>query len=200
MAPLLLGQLIGAGVGLIGGIGKMFGRGRANRELEKIQARNMRLANERLNLAKMLFQGRMPSASLQERNIYANEANTLSNINRNATDASQALLMGAGAQGVTNQALNQLNQQELEDYQRRYGNLENANQVMQQALYDKAQIGAAQQENRQNTWGDISNFGFAAMNAFGDNDLGNFLGKNKIGLIGGNGLGRGDMSAMRPTR
>ena len=52
--------LIGLGIGLIGGIGKMFGRGKANREMDKLLAKNPvynenPLARQRLGLAQTLL-------------------------------------------------------------------------------------------------------------------------------------------------
>jgi hypothetical protein len=171
---------IGLGIGLIGGIGKMIGRGKANRTMQQLMKENPAyqenpLARQRLALAQTLFNARTPGAAQAERNIFSNQANTVANINRNATDSSQALALATGAQGQTNNDIMQLGQMEAQDGQRRYGNLAGAQQGMigeQDKLFqdkvrrfqDKAQISGAINENRQNGWGDISNLGFGMMN------------------------------------
>ena len=176
--------LVGLGIGLIGGIGKMIGRGRANRELKSLakqdptysaDPRIMQIANQRLGLANTLLSARMPGAAAAERNIYTNQANQLAGLNRGATDASQALAVAAGIGGQTNQAFENLGQQEAQDYYRRLENQGQAQQgVMNEATriegnqyqdqlrkyQNKLDIQGAIQQNRQNTWGDISNLGF----------------------------------------
>ena len=167
---------IGLVGGLVGGIGKIIGRGKANRQLEQLLKQDPRyqinpLAQQRLGLAQTLLNARQPGAATAERNIYSNEANQLAFLNRNATDASQALALAGSIAGQTNQAFENLGMQEAQDYQRRYGNLTEAQQGMisegdkqyqdQIRRYqDLLSIRGAQNENRQNTWGDIANFGF----------------------------------------
>ena len=194
--------LIGLGLGLIGGIGKLFGRGRANRELDKVLAQDPTykenpLARQQLGLAQTLFNARMPGASSIERNIYSTQANQLANINRLATDSSQALALAAGTQGQTNNAFNNLGIQEAQDYQRRYGNLEGAEEgVIREGdkVYsdqvrrfgDLSQIRGAQNANRQNNWGDIANLGFGLMDFGLGGGLDSILGKNRKGQGGMN--------------
>jgi hypothetical protein len=123
-------------------------------------------------MAQALINARMPGAAAAERNIYQTQANQISAAERAATDPNQLLLAGAGATGQAQQAFSQLSQAENADYQRRYGNLaaaQEAQMAEQQRVYEdqlrryqmQAQIESAQQENRQNTMGDISNLGFA---------------------------------------
>lgn len=197
--------LIGAAVGILGGIGKMIGRGKANRQMNALLAQDPTykanpLAGQRLGLAQQLLNARMPGAATAERNIYGNQATTLANVNRNATDASQALALSAGVQGQTNQSFQDLGMQEAQDYQRRYSNLEGAQEGMiaegDKVYQDQvrkfgvlSQIRGAQNENRQNTWGDISNLGFSAM---GFGMQGGF--KN---LFGGGGQ-QGGVGGMNP--
>jgi len=194
--------LIGLGLGLIGGIGKLFGRGRANRELDKVLAQDPTyqenpLAKERLGLAQTIFNARMPGAASIERNIYSNQANQLANINRVATDSSQALALAANTQAQTNDAFNNLGIQEAQDYQRRYGNLIGAQEgVIREGdkVYadkvrrfgDLAQIRGAQNANRQNNWGDIANLGFGLADFGLAGGMDSILGKNKQGQGGGN--------------
>lgn len=174
MDPITLASL---GIGLFGSVGKMFGRGAANRQLRALEARMPKyqenpLAAQRLGMAQALLNARMPGAAAAERNIYQTQANQIAAAERAATDPNQILLAGAGATGQAQQAFGQLSQAEAADYQRRYGNLaaaQEAQMAEQQRAYEdqmrryqmQAQIEGAQQENRQNTWGDISNLGFA---------------------------------------
>ncbi len=69
----------------------------------------------------------------------------------------------------------QLNQAELADYQRRYGNLAEAQNAMNaekqrefenrmQRYQMETQLKGAIQENRAATWGDLANFGMGAAN------------------------------------
>lgn len=178
------GAIAGIGLGLIGGIGKMFGRGKANRELKALakqdptyaaDPRIMQMANQRLGLANTLLNARAPGAMQAERNIYSTQGNQLAGLNRSATDASQALAVAAGIGGQTQDAFTNLGQQEAQDYYRR---LENQGQAQQGVMNEsqrietnsfqdqirkfdnKMAINGAIQQNRQNTWGDISNLGF----------------------------------------
>lgn len=182
---------IGAGVGLIGTIGSLFGNARANRRLEQLIKQNPTykenpIARERMALAQQLLNARMPGAAALERNIYTNQAGTLDQIQRNATDSSQALALAAGVQGQTNQAFQNLGVQEAQDYYNRLNNLGSAQQgviaegdkVYQDQVrrfQDLAQIRGAQNANRQNSWGTVSNLGFGLMN---------------YGLAAGGGLGK----------
>lgn len=52
------------------------------------------------------------------------------NINRNVTDSSQALALGAGIQGQQNDAFGALQMQEGQDYYNKLNNLNQANQGM----------------------------------------------------------------------
>jgi len=172
----MIGSLIGLGAGIVGGIGKMIGRKKANRQLDELLAKdpkytaNPEVAN-RLGLAKTLLNARMPGAAAAERNIYGSQANTVANVTRNATDANQALAVAAGVGGQTNQAFQDLGQQEAQDYQRRYGNLVGAQDEMVQEgdkvfgdqvrrYGNEVQVRGAQNQNKQDNWQDISNLGF----------------------------------------
>ena len=179
------GALAGAGIGLIGSIGKMFGTGKANRELEatKNRIRAMQINPEyarQAGLTQTQLQGRMAGASQAERNIYQQGANTQANINRAATDPMQAILGAGGIQGQTNQAFNQLAGQEQADYANRLARMMEAGMNKAQAedalnmqkLQMETQLSGAQQENKQNVWGSLSNLGFAAADV-GLNVMGN---------------------------
>lgn len=193
-------SILGAGVGLIGGIGGLFGAGSANRKLEQLISKDPTykanpIAAQRMGLAQTLLNARSPGAAYAQQNIYGNQANQQANVERNATDASQALALGAVSQGQTNKAFGDLNNQEAEDYQRRYGNLVGAQQgqiqegdkVYQDQIRrfnDLAQIRGMQSQNTQNAWGSLSNLGFGALN---------------FGLAGGfRGLGGGNSNSGSP--
>lgn len=170
-------SLIGFGAGLIGGFGKLFGRGAANRKMRQLEASdpvykyNPEVAS-RLALAKTLLNARMPGATSIERNIYGSGVNAFARAQKTATSGAQLLAEGGDIQGRTNQAFNQLGVEEAQDYQRRYGNLAGAqeadiaeqNRVFEDQVrrfQDKAQIEGAINANQQANWGDISNLGFS---------------------------------------
>lgn len=157
MDPLSIASL---GLGLVGGIGQLFGTSSANKKLQALQQQNDALANQRVGLANTLLNARMPGAADAEKNIFTNQANEVGNINRTATSSNEALLAGAGAQTQTNDALNKLSTEEKQDYQRRYGNLQSAQDAKLQSLEGDAQLEGAQSKNNYNTWGNISNLGF----------------------------------------
>lgn len=182
----------GLGIGLIGGIGKMFGRGKANKQMEALIAQNPMykenpLARQRLGLAQQLMNARMPGASQAERNIYSNQANQVSNIQRGATDSSQLLAMGANAFGQSNQAFNELGQAEAGNKQQQYQNVASAQQgVINEGdkvfndqirrFEDLSRIRGAQNANRQANWGDVSNMGFGLANFGMAGGFGNMFG------------------------
>lgn len=186
---------IGAGLGLVGSIGGIFAAKKNNKMLDKLLGQNPTyqknpIAGQRLALAQQLLNARMPGVASMERNIYGNQANTLGQINRNATDASQALSLAAATQGQTNEAFNQLGLQENQDYYNRLQNLTGAQQGMIQEgdkvyqdqvrrYQDLAAIRGAQAQNRSNIWQSISNMGQGVMN-FG-------LSGGGAGLFGGGG-------------
>lgn len=208
-----LPALIGLGIGVAGAVGKMFGRGKANRELRNLQKQDptysadpriMQMANQRLGLANTLLSARAPGAMQVERNIYTNQANQLGRLDRNATDASQALAVAAGIGGQTNQAFNDLGQMEAQDYYRRLQNQQSAQQgVMNEAarvegntyqdqirkFQNKMDIQGAIQQNRQNTWGDISNLGFGLADFGMKGGFDNMFGQTNRSVM--NSLGQG---------
>lgn len=196
--------LIGLAIGAAGAIGKMFGRRKANREMKRLLAKDPQyaenpLARQRMGLAATLLNARSPGSMIAERNIYSNQANQISNINRSATSSNEALLAGAGTQGTTNQAFDRLAQEEAADYQRRYGNLEKAQEGVIREGYkvfsdkvrrfgNEAQIKGKIQANNQNTWGDVSNLGFGLAD-FGMNGGFNMFKKKVAGQASGS-IGR----------
>lgn len=177
-------SLVSAGVGLIGGIGSIFGAHSANKKLDQLLANDPRynanpLAAQRLGLTKTLLNARAPGAAFQEANIYGNQANTNATVERNATSGTQALAVGAATQAQTNQAFAGMSEQDAADYQRRFGNYVGAEEGQIQEgdkeyqdrirrFEDEGQIRGAQNANTQNAWKSLSNLGFAGLN-FGMN-------------------------------
>lgn len=169
-------SLISAGVGGLGAIGGIVNMFTSGSRLKNLMSQDPTytanpVAAQRLGLANTLLNARMPGATAMERNIYGNQANQLANVNRNATDSSQALAMGAAAQGQTNQAFQNLSTQEQQDYYNRLQNLTGAQQGMiaegdkvyqdkVRRFQDMAGLTGAGMQNTQQGWNSIANLGF----------------------------------------
>lgn len=193
--------IAGAGVAAGGLIGKGIARGKANKTLKGLQKEDPTYtkspyAQAQLGLAQQMFSGRMAGAAQMQNNIYSNQGNTFDAVRRTATDSSQALAAISGAQGQTDQSLSNLQTMEAQNKYSMLGNLNAAYGQMigedDKAYGDnvrrfgnKVQIQGAINENRQNTWGDISNFGMSVAG----------LG---VGGMGGGG-GFGNMFPRRPS-
>lgn len=176
--PLPLAIPLAVGIG--GAIGKMFGRGKANRRMDALLKEDPKykanpLAQERLNLTRTLLNARMPGSAQLERNIFTNQANATSNVMKNATDSSQALALASGIYGNTANQLTDLGVMEAQDYSRRQNDLFGAQEGMineQDKVYqdelrryqNKFDVEGAKNQNRQNNWGDVSNLGFSMAN------------------------------------
>lgn len=201
MLPLLLGL----GVGLAGSIGKMFGRGQANKKMESLMKQDPAyaanpLAGQRLALAQTMLNARMPGVIQAERNILSNQGNQINNVNRVATDASQALAFAAGIGGNTDRQLADLGLAESQDYYNRLNNVFDAQQGVinegdkvfgdQVRRYgNQVQMQGAINENKQNNWGDISNLGFGLAD-FAANGGFNFGGNgNRVSQLSSNQTG-----------
>lgn len=137
----LIGTIVGGAMGTVGGIFSSIAGMKWDKEMSKLKEKDPRYtsspyAAKTLGLAQTLLNSRMAGASAREKNIYGAGANAMGNINRNATDASQALAMGAAIQGQQNDAFGGLQMQEGQDYMNKLGNLNQANQGMT-AEHDK---------------------------------------------------------------
>lgn len=171
------GTAIGAVVGAAAGI---FGAAKKNKELKRLEKMNPiykanPLATERAALAKSLLNARMPGAAALQENIYNNQANSIGQLQRNATDSSQLLSMAAGVQAQTDQSFHQLSEEENADYQRRYGNyasatqgvIEEGDKVYQDQLrrfQDLAQMRGARATNTANALTSVSNSAYSLTN------------------------------------
>lgn len=189
----MYGLIAGGVLGAAGLIGKAIQRGKSNREMDRLMKQNPAyqknpIAQQRLALAQSLLNARTPGYVSAERNIYTNQANQLGGVQRNATDAAQALAVMSGIGANTNQAFQNLADQESQDYQWKLSNLNNAQELAigeDDKLYnddvrryqDTVQMKGAQMQNKAATWGDLSNFGFSLMdfsaNSGGDNSNAN---------------------------
>lgn len=197
--------LAGLATGFIGSIGKLFGAGKANRKLDALEASDPTysanpLANERLGLAKTLLNARMPGSASIERNIYGTSANTTANVNRNATDSSQALQIAGSVQGQSNEAFNKLGLEEAENYQQNLKNLTGAQEgVINEGdkVYgdqvrrfgDKAQIEGQQNQNNQNVWQSVTDGGFALADYGANGGFGSIFKKKQPQPQYGGGVG-----------
>lgn len=173
-------------MGLISGIAGLFQAGKQRRLAKKINPVNttyeespyiQQLYGEGRNL----YQGRMAGAGAAEQKILTNQANTLSTVENNATDASQVLQTAAGVQGQTDEALSNLAVDEAKNKVGRFGVLSNVSQLMQQEgekvyndklrkyyddlNYKRALEGAADQ-NTSNFWQGLDDTAELAVSAF----------------------------------
>ncbi len=124
----MIGSVIGGAMGTVGTIFGAVAGMKADKKLSKLQREDPAYTEspyvkQRLSLAQALLNARMPGATAMEQNVYANQANTTSNLQRNATDSSQLLALGAGVQGQTNDAFGKLGLAEAGDYYNRLQNL-----------------------------------------------------------------------------
>lgn len=93
-----------------------------------------------LGTAQNMFNGRMAGAANLENNIRAAQGQTMNNINRNATDASQALALAQGTQNTANDQFNNLQTQEAQNKYAMLQNLNNAYGAANQNMLNKFQI------------------------------------------------------------
>lgn len=155
---------------------------------------------KRLGMATSFLNSRMPGSDQYARNILSNQAGQISNINRNATDASQALALSAATQGQTDESFGALQGQEAEWKRFGLGNLNQAYESMQQedmnvyqggvrSFEDLVSLTGAQAANKLakrkalwNTVGGIANLG---VSLFTGGMGGGLFGKGGGGASGG---------------
>lgn len=183
---------IGAGLSLANSIGRWFSGNRQNKLANKINPvfnpyTASPYAQKRLGLASQLFNGRMFGAPQLERNIFSNQQSVINNINKNATDASQALAYAAGAQGQTDQALTNLQTAEAQNKYQMLDNLNNAyegmvnegdkeyNSMLQKYQSDVDQKNALRDAAMKNKYGAVSDLASLAIQL----GTGGFFGRRK---------------------
>ena len=103
-----------------------------------------------------LFNGRMAGATNLENNIANAQQNTISNAQRGATDASQALALASASQGTANQAYNDLQTKEAQNKYAMADHLSNAYTQMNNQLMQKYQMDSqAKAATRNSAWQNI---------------------------------------------
>jgi len=128
-------QAVGAALGTVGTIASNISGDKLRRSLEAAKGSDPTYsaspyAKNKLGIATGLLNSRGVGASLQERNIFANQGNTAQNISRASTDGGQALQGYLQSQGMTNDALNQQQITEAQDYYNRLNNYNQASDTM----------------------------------------------------------------------
>lgn len=149
---------IGAAIGGAVALGKAIFGGGQRRAAKKInpvweQYKESPYARQQLGIAQQLFGGRMAGAAEMEGNIAANQASTVSNFQRGATDAAQLLALAGLSQGQSNEAYSDLAIKELQNKQMMlgslnsaYGNLINEGDKVYQSKLAKYQMDMAQKQ------------------------------------------------------
>jgi hypothetical protein len=141
--------------------------------------------SQKYGLAEQLLNARMPGASQAQANIYGAQAQQQGSIERNATDGSQALAMGAANTANTDKAFSNLGMQEAGNYNNMLANYNQANQGMTDE-HDKVYQDAVRK------WQDSVNITMARGNISqgqGQNMVA--LGGSIMGAAGGMGGGSG---------
>jgi hypothetical protein len=173
-AAVAIGGAVVAGAGTIG---KAIGRSNANKQMRKLLAEQPKyqenqLAGQQYALAQNMFNAQMPGTQQYMSGIERTRASQIAAAERGGDNT---LLAAAAAGGQANEAGQALAGQQAAYKQSAYGNVAAANQGLigeQDKVYNdqlrqyqnRTQIEAAINENKQNTWGDITNFGMAAAN------------------------------------
>lgn len=177
---------VGAGLALANAAGRFFSGNKQTRESKKIKPNWQQytaspFAKQQLDLSKQLYGGRMFGAPQLERNIFTNQANTMGQFSRNATDSSQLLSLGAAAQGQTNQSLTDLQTMEsqnkysmLDNLNRAYGTMIGEGDKEYDSMFQKYQMDAQRKDalrnaGAQNKYGAISDLSSMAFTMAGAN-------------------------------
>lgn len=179
----------GLALGGLGAVGKLIFGGGQRKQARKIhpvfnQYQTNPFAKQKLGISQQLFNGRMPGAASVEDNIGANQATTVSNINRGATDSSQALALAGEAAGLSNEAYADLGVKEAANKQSMLSNLNDAygtlisegdkeyNSMMQKYQMDVAQKQALLGGGESNFFGgigDLASLGIYGGQLYGNN-------------------------------
>jgi len=122
------------------GLGKvLFGIGQNSKAssvvVPNVDYKDSPYATSKLNLAKVLYGGRMPGAAAAEQNLLQNNSNTSSAVQRNASSGAQALSMLSAIQGQTDSSLLDLRNQEAGYSLNMLNNLNQANDTMSDQWY-----------------------------------------------------------------
>ncbi len=126
-----LGQAVGAALGTVATIGSNLDKDKLRSQMLKVGGQDpsfteSKEVNDQYGLARLMLNARMPGAQQEEQNIYATGAGANQNVDRAATDSSQALAMKALNANSQNKAFGNLAQQENQNYQQNYQDLAQA--------------------------------------------------------------------------
>lgn len=187
----------------INAIGKFFSGAKQTKESKSInpvwqQYKSSPFAGQQLALAKQMFND--PSMGTRgdiTRNLFSNNANFMDNVNRNATDASQALALGAAGLGQTNEDLSRANigfmnnkANMLQNLNQAYGTMINEGDKEYESLLQKYGMDverkdALRSSGAQNKYGAVSDLASMGFSLAGGGGFGNIFGRKGINLSGG---------------
>jgi hypothetical protein len=124
----LAGPIVGAALSSIATIGGNLDKDKLRSQMLKVGGQDPTFTqsgevNDEYNLAKLMMNARMPGAQQLEQNVSATGAAADANVDRSATDASQALAMKSVNQDNTNKGFQNLAQMENQNQQQNFQNL-----------------------------------------------------------------------------
>jgi hypothetical protein len=200
---------IGGLFSLAGGIGKFASGVQQVKESKKInpifnQYKSSPFAKQQLGIAQNMFNGRMAGAGGLERNLQSSQASQMANAGRNATDSSQLLALGGASQGLTNDALGDLQIREAQNKQAMLQNLNQAyetnigegnkeyDSMLEKYKMDSQRKDALRSSGAQNKYGALSDMASLGFSAAGAGGLGSMFGGGGGGgmqQFGGSGMG-----------
>jgi len=181
-----LGASLGAGLG--SGIEQISDSNKINPQYHPYQISDY--AKQRLGLAQQLYNGRMAGAANQEQNIANNQANTMAQAARGASNGAQLLSLGGAAQGQSNKAYADLGVQEAQNKMQQAQNLNGALDNMSQEEYKVYQDQLNQYQLQQQQKAGLTSAGLtnginALQGLYSANKMGDFRGSTLGGLLGG---------------
>lgn len=188
-----IGSAVGMALGTIGTIGSNLDSDKTRGALLRLEGQDPSYqtspyAKDRLGLASTLLNSKMPGYTQMQQNIQGAQATQDANIDRTATDSSQALALKSQAQAGTDQQFRNLGVADQQDYYNRLQNLTGAQQGMTSELdkeyqdrvrrwQDQINITMARNGIKTNEWQSVSN-------------LGGMIGGMSGGMGGGGGMGK----------
>ena len=191
----MIGGITQTAMGTVGTIFSAIAGMKADKKLDKLlkedpEYKSSLYSQNTLGMAQNLLNSRMTGAASRERNILGSQANSISNINRNATDSSQALALAAGSQGQSNQSFNDLEMMEGQDFNNKLNNLNQANTAMTGEHKDLFDDSVRRWQDKVNTT--MTQY---KMRKQGGSDIGQ-LGSGLSSMGGGGGSGGGSGGGM----
>jgi hypothetical protein len=163
----MIGTIAALGAGIVGTVGKMVERARANRELEKLKQslKENPLYAQQYALAQSMFGAQAPGTQEFIRGVERSRASQIAAAERAGENP---LLTAAAAGAQANEAMQNIAAQQAAYKTSQYGNVAQAGmnlaQEQERVFKERAEIDAMKQENRYNTWGDIANIGYGVAN------------------------------------